>query len=44
MKKQRGYTVVELLFALWTLIIVAAGISIIGVVIWAIVKLVSHYT
>lgn len=44
MKKQRGYTVVELLIALWALIIVAAGISIIGVVIWAIVKLVSHFT
>lgn len=42
--KQAGYTLMELLMILWFLIVAAVGLTVVGVVIWAIIKLVSHFT
>lgn len=42
--KQAGYTLMELLMVLWFLIVAAVGLTVVGVVIWAIIKLVTHLT
>lgn len=42
--KQAGYTLMELLMVLWFLIVAAVGLTVVGVVIWAIIKLVTHFT
>ena len=43
-RKQSGYTLIELLMVLWFLIVAGIGLTVIGTVIWAIIKLVTHFT
>lgn len=43
-RKQSGYTLIELLMVLWFFIVAGVGLTVIGVVIWAILKLVTHFT
>lgn len=43
-RKQKGYTIVQLLVVLLWLLFVVIKLAVIGVVIWAIYKLVMHFT
>lgn len=42
--KQAGFTLMELLMVLWFLIVATVGLTVVGVIIWAIIKLVTHFT
>lgn len=43
-RKQQGFTIVQLLVVLLWLLFVVIKLAVIGVVIWAIYKLVMHFT
>lgn len=42
--KRDSFTRFGLLMALWFLIVATVGLTVAGVVIWAIIKLVTHFT
>lgn len=42
--KRDSFTRFGLLMTLWFLVVAAVGLTVAGVVIWAIIKLVSHFT
>ena len=44
MKNQKGYTLTELIYAISALLVAGIGLTLVGVVIWALVKLVTAYT
>jgi type II secretory pathway pseudopilin PulG len=43
-RKQRGYTIIELLMVIWFMFVATAGVAVVGTVIWALVRLVTHFT
>lgn len=43
-RKQKGYTTLELFIVLFWIFMLAIKIAVIGVVVWAIYKLVVHFT